>query len=188
MTRIFTTLALTNALALFLTFGLGCWSKLAGGIHDPAGRVYLLHFLFGIFTGIGTLLVHCLIFTYFLGTGRWVREVTLAYGLPDEPLYKRTRELKRLAFPIALAAMAITIVTSAAGAGVQLQGWSWTIHFSLGVATLVINVATFRREYLYVAENATIIDRVLAEVDRVRAERGLPPNADALAEAGQGVG
>lgn len=187
MTRIFTTLALTNALALAVTFALGCWSKLAGGVGDPGGRVYLLHFLAGIFTGIGTLLVHCLIFTYFLGTGRWVREVTLAYSLPDAPLYLRTRELKRVAFPVALGAMVITIITSAAGAGVQLQGWSWIIHFSLGIATLLGNFLAFRREYLYVAENATIIDRVLAEVDRVRAERGLPPNAQALAEAEQGL-
>lgn len=188
MTRIFTTLALTNSLALLITFVLGCWSKLSGDVHDPSGRVYLLHFLAGVFTGIGTLLVHCLIFTYFLGTGRWVREVTLAYQLPDEPLYKRTRELKRLAFPVALAAMVVTIVTSAAGAGVQLQGWSWLIHFSLGVATLVGNVFAFRKEYLYVAENATIIDRVLAEVDRVRAVQGLPTNAEALAEADSGAG
>src|SRR5207248_1389620 len=88
MTRIFTTLALTDSLALLVTFALGCWSKFGGGVRDETTSVYLLHFLFGVFTGIGTLLVHCLIFTYFLGTGRWVREVTLAYDLPDEPLYR----------------------------------------------------------------------------------------------------
>jgi hypothetical protein len=181
MTRIFTTLALTDSLALLVTFALGCWSKFGGGVRDETTSVYLLHFLFGVFTGIGTLLVHCLIFTYFLGTGRWVREVTLAYYLPDEPLYKRTRELKRLAFPIALAAMLLTIATSAAGAGVQLQGWNWIIHFSLGIATLVVNLIVFRREYLYVSENGTIIEKVLVEVDRVRAEKGLPSNAEALA-------
>ncbi len=182
MTRIFTTLALTDALALIVTFALGCWSKFGGGVRDESTSVYLLHFLFGVFTGIGTLLVHCLIFTYFLGTGRWVREVTITYSLPDEPLYRRTRDLKRLAFPIALTAMLLTIATSAAGAGVQLQGWNWIIHFSLGIATLVVNLVVFRMEYLYVAENGTIIEKVLVEVDRVRAERGLPTNAEALAQ------
>ena len=186
MTRIFTTLALTDALALIVTFALGCWSKFGGGGRDPSTSVYLLHFLFGIFTAIGTLLVHCLIFTYFLGTGRWVREVTIAYRLPDEPLYKRTRELKRLAFPIALAAMLLTIATSAAGAGVQLQSWHWIIHFTLGIATLVVNLAVFRQEYCYVAENGTIIEKVMVEVDRKRAEQGLPSNAEALAEQDAG--
>ncbi len=182
MTRIFTTLALTDALALIVTFALGCWSKFGGGVRDESTSVYLLHFLFGVFTGIGTLLVHCLIFTYFLGTGRWVREVTITYSLPDEPLYRRTRDLKRLAFPIALTAMLLTIATSAAGAGVQLQGWNWIIHFLLGIATLVVNLVVFRMEYLYVAENGAIIEKVLVEVDRVRAERGLPTNAEALAQ------
>lgn len=183
MTRIFTTLALTDSLALIVTFALGCWSKFGGAGRDEASSVYLLHFLSGIFTGIGTLLVHCLIFTYFLGTGRWVREVTVAYDLPDEPLYKRTRDLKRLAFPIALAAMLLTIGTSAVGQGVAQLGWNWIFHFSLGIATLVVNLVVFRQEYLYVAENGTIIDKVLVEVDRVRAEKGLPSNAEAQSEA-----
>jgi len=182
MTRIFTTLATTNALALIITFALGCWSKLTGGIGDASTNVYLLHFLFGIFTGIGTLLVHCLIFTYFLGTGRWVREVTLAYQLPDVPNYRRTRDLKPLAYPKALTAMLLTIGTAAAGAGVQLQGWHWTIHFGLGIATLVVNLWVFWKEYQYVTENATIIEKVLVDVDQVRAARGLPTNAEALAE------
>jgi hypothetical protein len=181
MTRIFTTLALTDSLALLVTFLLGCWSKFGGPGRDQATTVYLLHFLFGVFTAIGTLLVHCLIFTYFLGTGRWVREVTLAYDLPDEPLYRRTRDLKRLAFPIALGAMLLTIATAAAGEGVEHQAWNWIIHFSLGIVTLVVNLVVFRREYLYVAENGTIIEKVLVEVDRIRAEKGLPSNAEALA-------
>ena len=182
MNRIFGTLAATDALALTITFSLGWWSKLSGGVDSSDSRIYLTHFLFGLFTGVGTLLVHCLIFTYLLGTGRWVREVTIAYRLPDEPLYKRTRELKRLAFPIALAAMLLTIATSAAGGGVQLQGWNWIIHFALGIATLVVNLVVFRWEYLYVAENGAIIEKVLVEVDRIRAEKGLPSNAEALAE------
>lgn len=180
MTRIFTTLALTDSLALIVTFALGCWSKFGGGdVKDASFTMYFLHFNFGIFTAIGTLLVHCLIFTYFLGTGRWVREVTLAYQMPDEPLYRRTRDLKRLVYPIALAAMLLTIAASAAGAGVSLQGWNWIIHFSLGIATLVVNLVVFWWEYLYVAENGAIIEKVLTEVDRIRAERGLPSNAEA---------
>ena len=121
MKRIFATLATANALALLVTFVLGSWSKLTDGLHAGASSVYVLHFLFGLFTGVGTLLTHCLIFTYFLGTGRWVKEVTLAYRLPDEPLHKRTRELKRATFPPALTAMLVTIATAAAGGGGATQ-------------------------------------------------------------------
>jgi hypothetical protein len=178
MTRIFTTLAATNALALLLTFGFGCASAFFD--HD----LYMLHFYLGLFTAIGTLLVHCLIFTYFLGTGRWVKEVAQAYGMPDRPWPKMTRELKRQTFPPALFAMLITIAAAAAGAGVQLRVWHWLIHAALAVATLVINGWAFVVEYRNVGINACAIEAVLTEVDRIRAERGLPSNAEALQEEG----
>src|SRR5262245_17369363 len=109
MIRIFSVLAVANALALILSFTFGLISMWSGGLTDPDSRTFHVHFLCGLFASVATLLVHCLIFTYLLGTGRWVREVTLAYDLPDAPLYKTTRELKRRAFPPALFAMLATI-------------------------------------------------------------------------------
>src|ERR1700693_5815676 len=120
MTRIFTTLATVNALALTATFVTAILSRWNGA-------VFLVHFNLGLFTAIGTLFVHCLIFTYFLGTGRWVKEVGLAYNLPDEPLPQLTRKLKRQTFPPALFAMLFAIATAAAGAGAQRQEWPWQV-------------------------------------------------------------
>ena len=88
MARLFRTLAILNLLALLLTFAVGAFSRFGA---DRTGELYLTHFLLGLFTAIGTLLVHCLIFTYFLGTGRWVKEVGLAYRLADTNLPRRTR-------------------------------------------------------------------------------------------------
>jgi amino acid transporter len=185
MTRIFTTLASFNAVALVLTFGFGVASHLRQAAQNPFDSTYLIHFLLGLFTAIGTLLVHCLIFTYFLGTGRWVKEVKYAYQLPDEPLPRRTRDLKRITFPPALAAMLVTIAATASGAGVQLQlpGWPWEVHATLAVLSLGVNLWAFRIEYRNVSINARTIDQVLQEVDRIRAERGLPSNAEALASS-----
>jgi cytochrome bd-type quinol oxidase subunit 2 len=180
MTRIFSTLASLLALALATSFLAGVASKLRDAAHNPNDSLYLVHFTLGLFTAIGALLIHCIIFTYFLGTGRWVKEVKLAYELADEPLPKLTRELKRRTFPPALAAMLITIATAAAGAGAQLKEWPWMAHASLAVATLVINLWAFRIEYRNIRMNAGVIDNVLREVDRIRAERGLPSNAEAL--------
>src|SRR5580765_7495408 len=101
MTRIFTTLAAIVTLSLLTTIGFGFWS-MALPKDEFYKDIYLIHFCLRLFTAIGILLVHCIIFTYFLGTGRWVKEVGLAYKLPDEPLLKLTRELKREAFPPAL--------------------------------------------------------------------------------------
>jgi hypothetical protein len=180
MTRIFTTLAAIDALALVATFCLGVASWWRGAAHQANDSVYLVHFTAGLFTAVGTLLVHCIIFTYFLGTGRWVKEVKLAYNLPDEPLPLLTRELKRKTFPPALSAMLITIATAAAGAGAQLQEWPWTVHASLATLTLIVNAWAFRLEYRNVKTNAGIIEAVMAEVGRIREQRGLPSNEEAL--------
>jgi phosphoglycerol transferase MdoB-like AlkP superfamily enzyme len=175
MARLFTVLAALNLLALLASFVLGMLSKFL-----DHGQFFIPHFTLGLFTAIGTLLVHCIIFTYFLGTGRWVKEVSIAYNLPDEPFYKPTRELKRASFPPALTAMLITITASAAGAGAQLQMWPWWIHFSLAIITLAVNVWAYQVEFRCVRVNAQVMEAVLIEVDRIRAEQGLVSNAEAL--------
>jgi hypothetical protein len=177
MTRIFTTLAALLTLALLVTFAVGLYTM---ALPDTVykNEVYLIHFTLGLFTALGALLVHCIIFTYFLGTGRWVKEVGLAYGLPDANYPKQTRELKRAAFPPALFAMLIIIATAAAGAGRQLQVWPWSVHLTLAVLTLGINLWAFRVEYRCLSTNAAVIEGVLTEVERLRAERGLPTSAE----------
>jgi hypothetical protein len=184
MTRIFVALASVNALALVAAFLLGLASMWVNGVRDPTNPIYHIHFLVGLFTAMGTLLVHCIIFTYFLGTGRWVKEVGIAYSLPDTPWPKLTRELKRDTFPPALFAMLITIATAAAGTGRQLEVWDWWVHGGLAVLTLLINGWAFIVEYRNVTTNAGVIAAVLQEVDRIRAERGLPSNAEALQQDG----
>jgi hypothetical protein len=183
MTRIFLFLAGVDGSALLAACVLGIISKLRDASHQ-GDAIYLAHFILGLCAALGTLLVHCLIFTYFLGTGRWVKEVTLAYRLPDEPWHKETRELKRRTFPPALVAMLIAIATAAAGAGAQLREWPWYVHFTLATLTLLINAWAFRAEYRNVEANAAVLDGVLREVDRLRAERGLPCNAEALERDG----
>jgi hypothetical protein len=180
MTRIFTTLAVFLTLALLATFAVGLYCMALKDTDPLKKDVYLVHFTLGLFTAISVLFVHCIIFTYFLGTGRWVKEVGLAYGLPDARLPRQTRELKRSTFPAALFAMLITIATAAAGAGRQLEVWHWGIHFTLAILTIFINLWAFTVEYRNVSTNAQVIDAVLAEVDRIRAERGLPSNEEAL--------
>lgn len=171
--------------AMCATIGVGFWSFFLTDITDFKKNVYLVHFFLGLVTSLGLLLAHCLIFTYFLGTGRWVKEVTLAYRLPDDPWHKTTRELKRVTFPPALFSMLIAIATAAAGAGVQLQAWHWTAHASLAFATLLINLWAFRVETRNVALNNAVIQGVLEEVDRRRREQGLATNEEALRQEAQ---
>lgn len=177
MARLFLLLSMLNLAALAATFAVGCLSKFV----DHGW--YVTHFSLGLFTAIGTLLVHCIVFTYFLGTGRWVKEVAQAYRLPDEPYPRWTRELKRSAFPPALSAMLVTIAAAAAGAGAQLQHWPWYVHGGLALAALGVNIWAFRIEWRDLRANGQVMDGVMAEVDRIRAQLGLPSNEEALRQA-----
>jgi hypothetical protein len=186
MVHTFRLLATLLALAILATIGLGFGSMALPG--PPSQKdLFVVHFAIGLGTAIGILFVHCLIFIYFLGTGRWVKEVTLAYQLPDAPNHKLTRELKRTAFPPALFAMLIGIAAAAAGAGVHLQAWDWKVHLTLGLLTLLVNLWAFRIEYRCVAANAHVIRAVMIDVDRVRREHGLCSNEEALAEQDEQV-
>ena len=109
-------------LLLTATFLVGVLSQLRGSRLDPGDPTFLLHVYLGILSCLTTLAVHCLVFIYFLGTGRWVKEVALAYRLPDAPLPRLTRDLKRRTFPVALLAMLVPIAAAAAGAGRATQG------------------------------------------------------------------
>jgi hypothetical protein len=184
MIRIFSVLAGIDSLLLILGYGLGVASKLSAGVRT-GHPTFWFHFLIGLSAAMFTLLVHCLIFTYFLGTGRWVKEVKLAYDLPDAPLPRLTRDLKRRVFPPALFAMLSAIATGAAGAAAQVEVWPWEIHATLATATLLVNFWAFRIEYRCLQTNISVLDEVVRQVDRLRAERGLPSNAEEQRLSGQ---
>jgi hypothetical protein len=202
MKRIFLNLAIVDFLALLACFGQGmvfsseAWTLTSGPNAADAGLTkyvgtennssYVGHFALGLGSTIGNLAVHCLIFIYFLGTGRWVKEVALAYQLPDAPLPRLTRDLKRRTFPPALLAMSITIVAAVSGEGARRE-WPGWIHLALAVATLLVNLWAFRIEYRNVSINGGVIDDVLKEVDRIRAEQGLPTNAEALEQESRSI-
>jgi NADH:ubiquinone oxidoreductase subunit 5 (subunit L)/multisubunit Na+/H+ antiporter MnhA subunit len=181
MAQTLRTLAALLTFAILLTITLGFWSFFTEG-EARDKDLFVVHFVAGLATAILALLVHCLIFIYFLGTGRWVKEVTLAYRMPDEPWHKHTRELKRQTFPPALFSMLIAIAAAAAGTAAQLKVWPWYLHMTLGLLTLLINAWAFRIELRNVTINAGIIAEVLHEVDRIRAANGMNSNEEALRE------
>jgi amino acid permease len=131
---------------------------------------FAAHMIAGIVSAVFALLVHCLIFTYFLGTGRWVKEVARAYHLPDDDMPKLTREFKRQVFPPALFAMLSVIAAVASGAGAQTapEGFWGLAHPILSVLALAINGWAYVIEYRTVAANGRVQERIMDEVERRR--------------------
>jgi hypothetical protein len=180
MTRIFVVLAFFDGVFLALSFTLGALSRWSMPDQPVLYPAYWTHFLVGLSGAILTLLVHCAIFIYFLGTGRWVKEIKYAYSLPDEPLPKLTRDLKRRVFPPALFAMLTVIAASATGAAVQVGLAPWQLHGAAALATLIVSAWAFVIEYQCLRTNIRVLDDVLAEIDRRRLAQGLSPNSEAL--------
>ena len=150
-----------------------------------AQRLATMHRLTGIAAGLSVLLVESVVITYFVGTSRWTKEVAETYRL--EPSFvQRSTQLKRRTFPIAVCGMLIVVgITALGGAadpGSQLSrklisglgDVSWAdIHLGfalLGIAAIVVG---FFWQARHVAANQQIIQDVLAEVKRIRVERGL---------------
>src|SRR6516164_6078062 len=127
MTRIFTIVASVNVLTLLAALVSGVISWLQDGSANNR-ESYLFHFLLGLTAALSTLFVHCLVLTYFLGTGRWVKEVCLEYQLPDAGLPRQTRDIKRRNTPRVLLAMFLTIGATAAGTAAQFRAWPGWVH------------------------------------------------------------
>jgi len=182
MEKTFSRVALFAVALMAATAGLGLW---IGDLHDATDPAVLrwgtVHRLSGMFAALVVLLVNSMSVTYFIGTGRWCREVAEAYGLPA-PLVDRSRQLKRKAFPFAvigmLAMVGIVALGGAADPGGGLAGpggsrdWvTWHLVGGIGLAALI--AWCFQAQLPAIRGQHELVEEVMAEVRRERAARGL---------------
>ncbi|MFM7207795.1 MAG: hypothetical protein ACKO4T_14125 [Planctomycetaceae bacterium] len=175
----FTRAALFAVVLLAATACLGLWLGDLHGVTDPAVlRWGTVHRLTGVLAALAVVLVNSLTVTYFIGTGRWCREVVEAYGL-DRSLVARSAALKRSAFPFALAGMlAVVAIVALGGAADPAAGrkgsdaWvTWHLVGGLGLAAAI--AACFQAQLGPIRGQHALIDDVMTEVRRERVARGL---------------
>ena len=135
-----------------------------------------VHRLFGLATVIIIMLVNSVAITYFVGTSRWVREVSDAYSL-DMTLATESQRLKRRSFPWSVVGMC----TAAAIAGFGAAGdpASYTASEALSTAHLIIAFAgvafiayAMWVQWNRIGDNHRVIEKVLVEVNQKRAAAG----------------
>src|SRR5437016_2737746 len=83
MTRIFLTLAVCSTGTLLLALWLGLEVGDASLRETAVQSRVSVHFLTGVAALVFSVLVHALVVTYFMGTGRWLEETCTAYRLGD---------------------------------------------------------------------------------------------------------
>lgn len=136
------------------------------------------HMLTGVGTALAVVLVESIAVTYFIGTSRWCKEVTETYQLPPDDLHESSR-LKRQTFPWCVLGMLTVVGVGALGAASD-PGTGRTntasmaeIHQITSFAGLCIVAWTYYRAWQNIADNQGVIQRIVDQVGRIRAERGL---------------
>jgi uncharacterized membrane protein len=156
MLSLFLALTAFNLLCLALTAALGYW---VGGTGGGAW-----HQLAGVAAALTCCAVHCVVFTYFIATAKWVRHAIAVKRL-DPALAGPTRSFKLQAFPPALLAMAATFVAAVSGAAALSYELRPTWHHALAWVAVAVNAAVAVLEYRAIARNARLIDRVLEVIN-----------------------
>src|SRR3954463_5476586 len=108
MIPLFVGLTIFNLLSLSIAAALG-YAVMLGG---PRYGSY--HQLTGVLATIACCAVHCIVFTYFIATAKWVQHAIDVKHL-DQSLAAPTRSFKSQAFPAALLAMTIVFITAVVG-------------------------------------------------------------------------
>lgn len=181
MKRIFITLAICATSLLVLTIVLGLNIGDVRSV-EAQGQISQ-HMLIGMGALTFGILVHAISLTYFMGTGRWIEETSNAYGLTDD-LYNKSQKIKYGTLPGLTICVGLLIATGAFGAvadpatPMSLDGVlglsGATIHFIIAVTTAIANALTNFVQFVAISKNSQVVEAVLAEVRRIRTERGLP--------------
>jgi hypothetical protein len=180
MLRYFLVLAVTDGSLLIASFVLGLLASGEHALHRSTWRD--VHFLFALLSTMATLAVHSIVYTYFLATGKWAREVVHVYGLPDW-INAQAKKNKRKAFRFVF--WSITTVAMAAWLGAAAHtraGVGWPLwHLGAAALALAFNCGAFAVEYAVIVRHARLLLDVKARADALRAERY---GAEAAAEVG----
>ncbi len=183
MSRIFPTLAVVAVVVMLVAFGLGWVIEDAKSIEPAKMSQVSLH----MFAGLGALvfvsLVHSIVLTYFMGTGRWLEETSKAYSLGNE-YFAASKRIKYRTIPMMVVGIFSLVMVGAIGAmadpasGSAFTGWfgldAAKTHFAIAATAVVLNLLIHFIEFQAVRQNGEVITMVLADVHRIRTERGLP--------------
>lgn len=189
MIRIFTTLALLAIAVLLVTLMVGLYiGDLHEVIHNPTSlsstqiehlaSLARIHKMFGVGSALVVVLVNSIVVTYFVGTSRWCKEVVETYSL-DPELLRRSIVIKRRTFPWAvlsmLAVVGVIALGGAADPGTGLPGTAnWVMPHLIGALVGVgFIIWTFAVEAQRIHAHHVVITDILAEVKRIRTDRGL---------------
>ena len=169
MIRYFLVLAVTGGSLLVADFVLGMFA--AGEPRGPHAVWHWVHLLFSLLTVVALLGIHSIVYTYFMATGKWAKEVVRVYQLPDWFVAQATRNKKR-AFRFIMGSMTAIAVTAWLGAAADTRGATYApLHLGVAAFTLAFNFGSFVVEYAGIVAHARLLMELKVQADTLREAR-----------------
>src|SRR3954454_5428641 len=175
MIRYFLVLAVTGGSLLVADFVLGLFAS--GEPRGPHAVWHGVHLLFSLLTVVVLLGIHSIVYTYFMATGKWAKEVVRVYQLPGWFVTQATRN-KRRAFGFIMGSMTAIAVTAWLGAAADTRGSAYAPwHLGVAALTLGFNLGAFVVEYAGIVAHARLLLELKAQADALREARYGTPSA-----------
>ncbi len=166
MIRYFLVLAVTGGSFLLADVVLGFLA--AGEAPGPHAVARAVHLLFSLATVVVLLGVHSIVYTYFLATGKWAKEVVRVYQLPDE-FNDRAKQNKRRAFRFIMGSMTAIAVAAWLGAAADTRGLAYSVwHLGAAGLALAVNLGSFVVEYGVIEAHVRLLMELKDRADRMR--------------------
>jgi hypothetical protein len=109
--------------------------------------------------------IHSIVYTYFVATGKWAKEVVTVYQLPDW-INAQAKKNKRKAFRFIMWSMTAIAVAAWLGAAADTRSQSYTPwHLAFAAAAVAFNFGSF------VVAHVRLLTELKEQADRLREDR-----------------
>jgi hypothetical protein len=162
MIPLFLGLTLANLLMLSGAFALGlAVSRLGDGVDTHA-----VHLAMGLGAALGAAMTHCVVYTYFMATTKWLEAACDKAGLDRERFVLRARAAKSRSFRYVMLAILSTMVAAFGGAATDtVPGWPAHLHLTLASLALLANACSAVAQWRLIRARQALMDEALARVN-----------------------
>jgi hypothetical protein len=169
MNRHFLVMAVTGGSLLVADFVIGLFAT--GDAHGPGAVARGVHILFSLATVVVLLGIHSIVYTYFIATGKWAKEVVTVYQLPDW-INAQAKKNKRKAFRFIMWSMTAIAVAAWLGAAADTRSASYVPwHLGFAAGAVAFNIGSFVVEYSVIVAHVRLLTELKEQADRLRENR-----------------
>lgn len=127
------------------------------------------HMLWGLFTATLLILLQCLVFGFFIGSGKSMKQKVLEFGLSQDWVQK-TKDYKNRSYPSLMLAILFSAAAAILGGGVAAGSVPVVVHQVLVWAALLLNIRSLWISYRVVVDNVNAIHRLNEEIRTLKEE------------------